>query len=317
MYWYSTFAPHGPAAAALARLGWPVLVGFTLVSLLMWALLAWLIVRRRGSYATHAPVDSGGGIAFVVNAGFVVPAIVLAIVFVATLRSLAAFPTEHGTHRTPPHIRVTAHRWWWEVEYLVDGLSRQVTSATELHIPVGVPVDVELVSRDVIHSFWTPALHGKVDLVPGVVNRIRLHAETPGVFAGECAEYCGLQHTNMLLWVVAEPADAFNRFLTREREDAVAPADATAALGQTVFLNKACSLCHRVRGTAAQATVGPDLTHFGNRRFIDGPFPKTEAYLRAWVTHAQSLKPGVIMPSVIDLSGPELAALSAYLQQLQ
>jgi cytochrome c oxidase subunit 2 len=280
-------------------------------------LIAWAGFRCHGTYERHASVDAGGGVGWIIGGGFVIPTVVLGIVFIAMLRSLTAFPIAHGTHHSAPQVRVIGHRWWWEIEYLLGSTAEHVKSDTELHIPAGQPIDIELISADVIHSFWVPALHGKVDMLPDTPTHIRIDARTAGTYGGACAEFCGTQHATMLFAVVAHPRQEFDRWLAREREDAVVPTDPEALAGQVLFNSKACALCHTIRGTSARGRVGPDLTHFGRRDLLDGPMPNNEAYLRAWVAHAQSLKPGVIMPSLLDLSGTELRALTAYLRQLQ
>ena len=191
-------------------------------------------------------------------------------------------------------------------------------TANEVHIPVGQPVDLQLVSADVIHSFWAPRLHGKVDLIPGMDNRIRIQADEPGVYHGACAEFCGLQHAHMRFVVVAEEPAAFEAWLDNQRKPAVErPLTAAAQRGKALFNAGPCVLCHTVRGTDARGTVGPDLTHFAKRALIGAAFPQDVATLHAWVTNAPSLKPGTLMPALTQFSGSELQDLVAYLQTLQ
>src|SRR5207237_4857130 len=165
-------------------------------------------------------------------------------------------------------------QWWWEVQYRMGDLTQYVTTANEIHIPAGRPVDLQLVSADVIHSFWAPRLHGKVDLIPGMDNRIRLQADRPGVYQGACAEFCGLQHARMRFVVVAEESPAFEAWLEHQRQPAAARvSSASGERGKPLFMNVACVLCHTVRGTDARGTVGPDLTHFAQRRLIGAALP--------------------------------------------
>ena len=235
----------------------------------------------------------------------------------ATLGVLSAFPMDQ-TRRPAPAIRVIGHQWWWEVEYLVGDLPQHFRTANELHVPAGQPVDVELVTADVIHSFWVPRLHGKVDLVPGLRNQIRIQAALPGVYAGECAEFCGLQHANMRLQVVAETPAAYVDWLQRQRQPAATPVNAAARRGAQVFRDGACPMCHTVAGTGALATVGPDLTHVGSRLSLAaGTLPNDVADLHAWVVNAPSLKPGTQMPALTQLTGPQLHDLVAYLEELR
>jgi cytochrome c oxidase subunit 2 len=322
---FSALAPAGRASRALAELGWSAMIPFALVALAMWALLAWVAWRRTGSFTEHEPPDESGGERWVHVGGIALPLVAFSVVFVLTLRTLAAFPMECGQPAASawcapdgrPDARVTGHQWWWQVQYLRGDLPGQVFSANELHVPVGQPFDIELVSDDVIHSFWVPRLHGKVDLVPGMQNRIRLEAEEPGVYGGECAEFCGQQHTRMRFVVVAQTVPDFERWLASQREPAPAPAEPAAQRGQAIFEQSSCSFCHTLRGTGAHGSVGPDLTHFASRSLIAASFPNDVATLHAWVTNAQSLKPGARMPTLPLFQGGQLHDLVAYLRTLE
>lgn len=311
----STFRPAGPAARSLSHLGWFVLITFLVTTAVMWVLIGWVGYRRRGSLAEHEPVDADGGFGWILIGGFAIPAAVLATIFVVTLQSMSAFPMEHG--HGDPQIKVIGHQWWFEVEYLIGGIDQRVKTATEIHIPVGRPVEIALETRDVIHSFWVPQLHGKVDLMPGMTNHVRLQADRPGRYRGECAEYCGVQHANMILYVIAEPDDDFQAWLEAQRRPALDPPTDAAARGRQQFERAACALCHTVRGTPALGSVGPDLTHLAARETIaGGMLPNNVANLHAWVTHARSLKPGTEMPDMTMFTGEELHDLVEYLQSL-
>jgi cytochrome c oxidase subunit II len=317
----SMLSPAGPAARSLARLGWPILIAFTLVTAVMWVLIAIAATRRPGTLAEHAPIEAKDGIGGMILGGFLVPTVVFAAVFVATLRTMSAMPIDHsgGAREMPPaDIVVTGQQWWWKAEYHPGTLQEQFTTANEIHVPVGRPVEIELVSRDVIHSFWAPSLHGKVDLVPGLVNHVRIQADTPGVYPGGCAEFCGRQHARMKFLVVAETPEAYAQWLEAERQPAAAPATDEARRGQDLFMTRACVLCHTVRGTLAHGAVGPDLTHLGARRTLAAASqPKDIATLHAWVVDAPSLKPGVRMPALNEFTGRELHDLVAYLDGLR
>jgi cytochrome c oxidase subunit 2 len=218
----------------------------------------------------------------------------------------------------PPDIRMVGHQWWWQVEYVKGGPPQYMMTANELHIPVGRPVDIDLTSYDVIHSFFVPTLHGKVDLIPGQVNRIRIEADHAGVYQGRCAEFCGAQHAQMGFLVIADAPANYEAWLARQGEDAEQPATGQQRHGQQLFLSRACSLCHTIRGTLANGRVGPDLTHIGSRAGLaSNTLANNTANLEAWVTHAQSLKPEVVMPDVTEFKGDELRDLVAYLQQLR
>jgi cytochrome c oxidase subunit 2 len=312
-------APAGPAAHRIASLGWFVLITFSVVTVVMWVIVFWLAYRRRGTLDSHQPIDAPEDRRWILIGGFTIPIIVLGTIFVVMLKSMSAFPMgNHDMAPSPPTVRLTGHQWWWEVEYLDGDVHGHVTDANEIHIPAGRPIDIELRSHDVIHSFWVPRLHGKVDLIPDLVNRIRIQADQPGVYRGECAEYCGPQHAHMVFYVVAHTADDFQRWLARSREPGSVPADAFAQHGQQVFMTAACVLCHTIRGTDARGRVGPDLTHVGSRLGIAAnTAPNDVASLEAWVTHAQSLKPSAQMPNITALDGEDLRALVAYLRQLK
>jgi cytochrome c oxidase subunit 2 len=314
----SMLSPGGPASQSIAALGWFVFILFLVVTAIMWGLILWIGLRRRGSFEYHAPFDIDGGQRWIVIGGFIIPAIILAVVFIYGLSSMSAFPLhDHHGAMGPPDIRITGHQWWWQVEYVKGPVDRRVLTANEIHIPAGRPVDIDLASDDVIHSFWVPALHGKVDLIPGMTNRIRIQAN-PGSYRGQCAEYCGAQHGNMILLVVADAPDRFESWLNAQRQPAVEPVDGQQRRGQDLFMSRPCALCHTIRGTLAQARVGPDLTHIGSRRRIAANMLENNAAnLAAWITHAQSLKPAVAMPNITQFTGEELRAVVAYLQSLK
>jgi cytochrome c oxidase subunit 2 len=214
-------------------------------------------------------------------------------------------------------VRVIARQWWWELQYQADPPSQMVITANELHIPVGKPVLLELESRDVIHSFWVPALHGKRDLIPGHPSTTYLRADQPGVYRGQCAEFCGDQHARMGLLVVAEPPEVFQQWLAHARAPAPEPADEVTRRGREVFLRGPCVMCHAVSGTIAAATNGPDLTHVAGRRTLAGAtVANVPGNLAGWILDAQAIKPGNHMPP-LPLPAPDLQALLAYLETLR
>ncbi len=315
----STFNAHGPAAQRIASLSWLMTILFLVITLVMWVLIAWAAKKRRGTLEEHAPVDIGGGQGWIAIGGLAIPLVVLSILFILGLRLLAEFPI-HGPHHHPmkPDILIIGHQWWWEVQYLNDSPDKEFTTANEIHIPAHRAINIELESYDVMHSFWVPALHGKVDLIPGHPNFIRIEASQPGNFAGQCAEYCGAQHAHMRLLVVAEEPDEYAAWLDQQRKPAAPPNSTAAIAGEQTFLAGPCSMCHQVRGTGAGGRVAPDLTHIASRRYIAAnSFPNNNAYLEAWVTHAQSLKPEAEMPDLTQFNGQQLRDLVAYLRQLQ
>jgi cytochrome c oxidase subunit 2 len=322
----STSNAHGPAAHSIARLSHAMSITFLITIAIMWALLGIALSKNRGSLKEHMPIEVGGGQAWVGIGGIAIPLLVLSIFFFLGLDLLADFPI-HGDHgainmgsmtaKSKPDILIIGHQWWWEVHYLGDP-DQQITTANEIHIPVNRPVNIELRSADVIHSFWVPSLHGKVDLLPGNVNFIRIEASEAGSYLGQCAEYCGKQHANMHILVIAQAPAAFDTWLANQRKPGVQPSTPDTLTGQEAFHSGPCSQCHTVRGTSASGKFGPDLTHIGIREQIGSDtFPNNNAYLEGWITNAQSLKPGCKMPNITEYSGAQLRSLVAYLRQLQ
>lgn len=313
----SILRPAGPAAGNLAQMGWVVFLLFSVITLIVVGILLFAVLRRTGSLETHAPWNEGGGHSWVWIGGFAIPLIVLGGLFVYTLHGMAEFPIHDG-HQPHPDIQIIGHQWWWEIHYLEGDVSRHFVTANEIHIPSGRPMDIELESADVIHSFWVPALHGKMQLIPGKKNFIRIQAEQPGVYQGQCGLYCGEQHAHMRLLVVADEPDGYRAWFNQQLEPAVDPPDQYAQHGREVFQRSACSLCHTIGGTLAQGTVAPNLTHLASRARIAGnSYANNTANLEAWVTHAQSLKPGALMPNLTAFNGTDLQALVAYLQELK
>jgi cytochrome c oxidase subunit 2 len=214
-------------------------------------------------------------------------------------------------------IHIIGHQWWWEVEYEDGTPSQRMLTANEIHIPVGRPVVFKVTSRDVIHSFWVPNLDGKRDLIPGYTTAIWLQATRPGLFRGQCAEFCGLQHAHMAIDVTAEPEDAFNRWLDARRAAASAPTGDRERRGHDVFMAARCAGCHTIRGTDANGRVAPDLTHIASRDSIGaGTLPNTPEHLAGWLVNPQASKPGNQMPPN-PLASDDMQALVAYLETLR
>jgi cytochrome c oxidase subunit II len=218
--------------------------------------------------------------------------------------------------KTPAfRIEVTGHQWWWEVRYQGKEASRSFTTANEIHIPTGEPVRVVLWSEDVIHSFWVPALTGKTDTIPGQHNETWLEADTPGVYRGQCTEYCGQQHAHMGFSVVAQKPEDFQAWWDAQLRPAPEPATDQIAQGRTDFVVR-CGVCHAVNGTQAGGRVGPDLTHLMSRGAIAAnTLPNTIGYLAGWIANPQAMKPGNLMPT-LTLSGRELTDIRSYLETL-
>jgi cytochrome c oxidase subunit 2 len=251
----------------------------------------------------------------------VVSALVIVTVLILFALLIADFFAGNAIYATPdPHalaIKVTGHQWWWEVEYQDPQPSEIMTTANEIHVPLGKPVKLELQSGDVIHSFWVPNIHGKKDLVPGHPTTTWFTANRAGEFRGQCAEYCGEQHAHMRLVFVTQSSEAFSNWLSAQKKSAPEPRTDSQRHGREVFLTSQCVMCHTIQGTSARATLGPDLTHVGGRSMIGaGELPNTRGYLAGWILNASALKPGARMPPN-QLSSDDLNALLDYLESLK
>jgi cytochrome c oxidase subunit 2 len=247
--------------------------------------------------------------------GLILPAVLLVALFLYALGIGHALVAHESPHALRVHV--TGKQWWWEVRY-ENGDDAGMRLANELHIPVGRPVEILLDSTDVIHSFWVPALAGKVDMIPGRTTRLVIQSDRPGTYRGQCAEYCGAQHALMAFHVVAEPAADFEAWLAHQARNAPPPSDPELQLGQDLFFRAGCAACHAIRGTAANGRLGPDLTHVGSRSSLAaGTLGNHVGTMGGWIAGTQDLKPGSLMPSTSSLTGPELRALAAWLQSLE
>ena len=312
---HSVLNPASPQARLIDRL-WDSMYGVAAaVFVLVVLALLWAAFHRRDSAEpTEDPRHIRGMRTAVLAATALTTAILLAfLVFDITVgRAITTNPGKNALQ-----VRVTGHQWWWEVQYR-DSLPQDwVTTANEIHIPVGRPVVFELRSTDVIHSFWPPNLSPKRDEIPGNENSLWFRADSAGVYRGQCAEYCGHQHAKMAFVMVAEPPADFAKWLTRERDTALTPADSLTRRGQEVFLASSCRMCHAISGTPAGSRIGPDLTHLASRQTIAaGTLPNTRGNLAGWIIDPQSIKPGAKMPAN-QLKPNDLQALLAYLESLR
>lgn len=299
----STLDPHGPVAAGIARTWWLMAGAAALVLVLVVGLALYATLRDPAGRA-RLPAN-----ALLAGGGVLLPAVLLGALLV------------HGTAlgrritaqaQAPVRIEVTGHRWWWEVRY-PPGIGPGVVTANELHLPVGLPVEIVLTSTDVIHSFWIPSLAGKLDMVPGMLNTLRLTADRPGRFRLQCAEFCGAQHARMGMWVVAQPAEQFTAWL-RGRAAPAAPAAADVAR----FAALGCAQCHRIDGTTAAGSGGPVLTHLADRPSLGaGTAPLDAATLRAWLAdHGSAMKPGSTGPAVRTLDEQDVQRMATMLGAL-
>ena len=304
----STLDSKGPAASRIEGLWWLMFWISAVVFVVVLAML-WIAIRRRRGRPLGREVRWGEPL--IIIGGVVVPAIVLVTVFALSLRDMGALSAEGRTAELT--VDVVGHDWWWEAVYEESG----ARTANEIHIPVGVPVRLRLTTDDVIHSFWVPQLQAKIDMIPGRTNEMWLQADEPGRFRGQCAEFCGLQHANMVFYVVAEAPADFETWAEQNARPANVPTSTTASLGMEVFMTSSCVGCHAIEGTPADAEIGPDLTHLAGRSTLAaGVLENTRDNLAAWVTDPQDIKPGSAMPPT-ELTSDELDALLDYLEQLE
>jgi cytochrome c oxidase subunit II len=310
----SALNPKSSQAAQIALLWWAMLSVFTVVLLAVMVLLAAAVVRRSKD-KEPSELSERQKRNMVLTGGVIIPIVVLFIFIgysVVVGRYTAGVP-----HNVPVTIEIVGHQWWWDVRYRIEGRELDVRTANEIRLPIGVPVKIVLESRDVIHSFWMPNFQGKTDLIPGRKNFTWVTATDPGVYRGQCAEFCGLQHAKMAFIVISEPEEDFYAWLERETQPASVPTTPEQVRGRDIFQTASCTMCHTVRGTTALAEVAPDLTHVGSRTTLAaGTLPNTRGHLAGWLANPQSIKPGSRMPNLY-LSNEELEALTAYLESLK
>lgn len=311
----SSLRPEGPQAGRIRSLWWFMFAVAAAVWLIVNLFLVWAVRRARrrdlplieptGDAPMKRSVAIGTGITVLILTVFLVSDI-------ATGHALGSMP-----HKNALRIEVKGHQWWWEVNYLDPTPGRMVTTANEIHIPVGEPVQIVGTSPDVIHSFWIPSLQGKKDLIPGHTTSTWLRADTAGIYRGQCAEFCGAQHAKMIAFVIAEPREKFEAWYNSQLDSARAPSDSITTRGQQVFLKSACSACHTISGTRAGGRIGPVLSHIGSRMTLaSGWLRNTRGNLGGWIVDPQGIKPGAKMPPN-NIDPADLQALITYLESLK
>jgi cytochrome c oxidase subunit II len=312
----NVFAPVSTPAFLIRDLSWLVLAVSAAIFLVVAYLLVHALVRfraRPGEDDREPPQVYGSNSIEV--AWIVVPLLIVVVLFLATARTV--FDIERAAASGPTlRVTVVGHQWWWEFRYPDLG----IVTANELHLPVSEPAErrltfLRLEAVDVIHSFWIPQLNGKTDVIPNHPNTMWVEPLRAGAYYGQCAEYCGTQHANMQIRVFVHPRAEFDRWVASQQ---ARPAESPAvAAGRAVFLGTACVNCHIVRGTAADGTFGPDLTHLMSRTTIGaGVARNTKENLRQWVRDPAQLKPGVLMPAM-NLSNDQIDAVVGYLLTLK
>ena len=311
----SVIDPAGPQSRRISFLWWLMLIVLSVVYVIVMITL-FLAVRRgrqREQSATEPETEQRLTRRVAMAVGLTVVILFSLLLFdFTTGRAIYSVQSNDAIE-----IKVTGHQWWWDFEYIAAVPSQRVRTSNEIHIPVGRPVKLQMTSQDVIHSFWVPNLHGKTDLLPGHQTVTWLQADAPGVYRGQCAEYCGHQHANMALAVIAESPDQFNAWLENQRRPAPAPMNDEQQRGQQIFLTRSCVMCHQIRGTIAGGRTAPDLTHLASRHYIAaGTLLNNRGNLGGWIVDPQRIKPGNKMPPN-QLSGEELNALLSYLEILK
>lgn len=312
----------GPQSARIERLYWLIFWISVTVFVLVIGTLSGALARRtrRGEPAMPAPIlDTAAADRTATKIVGIAVGLTVITLFVLLVESVVAAKNETQSlvSKNPISIQVIGHQWWWEVVYPNTDPSQQVTTANEIHIPVGVPVVLNTASRDVIHSFWAPNLQGKRDLIPGYTTALWFQADKPGVFRGQCAEFCGLQHAKMAFYIVAEDSATFQQWLQQQTKPAPDPDNDQKKHGEQVFLQNQCVMCHTIRGTIAGSRVGPDLTHVAGRMSLAaGTLPNNIGNLAAWIADPQGIKPGNRMPPNL-LPASDLQDLLAYLETLK
>ena len=309
------FSPKGTPAHFIFGLSMFVLAITAAIFVAAGGILAYVLIRyrQRATDSDHEPAQIYGSNQIELS-WTVIPMLIVVILFLTTARVI--FSTEYATK--PPgalDVVVIGHQFWWEFRYPKLG----IVTANELHIPVSdphhpTPTYLELSSADTDHSFWVPRLAGKTDLIPNRVNVMWIDPESPGLYLGQCAQYCGVQHAKMLLRVYGQSQGDFDGWVAQQQQPA--KRDAAGGEGQAVFLGNACMNCHTIAGTRAVGRFGPDLTHLASRDTIaSGAVQNTPENLRKWIDNPNHMKPGCLMPAM-HLNDHDLNAVTAYLTTL-
>ncbi|MBI3407468.1 MAG: cytochrome c oxidase subunit II [Planctomycetes bacterium] len=327
----SIFDPVSPPAESIRDLAFLIFAITGLIFLIVEGILLYSVFRFR-----HGPPNGGAeppqvyGSTPIEIAWTAAPALivfVMTLVITRTLWEVNVDPKTPPTDSKPLRVTVIGHQWWWEYVYeSYDGEKLGFITANELHVPASNlkvaserrPVYLTLQSADVCHSFWVPRLAGKMDLIPGRTNSLWFETGHKELFLGQCAEFCGTQHAKMLLRVNVDAPDDFARWLLEQQKPAIDDAkDPKVAEGKKTFLAHSCVNCHRVRGTSAVGSYGPDLTHLMSRKTLaSGILPNSRDNLRKWIADPQVVKPGCLMPA-FGLSAENLERIVDYLASLR
>ena len=307
----------GPLAERTAHLWWLAFWLASGVYVVVLGMLWWAMARARRREREGAVLDEGGEQRMTkgVTYGIAAAIVILLTFLVADLsvgRTLSPIPITQ-----PLTIELTGKQWWWQATYADTSVHGRFTTANEIHVPVGTPVLFLLSAQDVIHSLWVPSLAGKKDMIPGYTQSFWFTADTAGIYRGQCAEFCGMQHAKMALFIVAEPHEQYRAWVARQQQPSSIPTDSAPMRGKSLLLGGTCVMCHAIEGTPAGSHAGPDLTHLASRRTIAaGSLPNTRETLRAWITDPQRIKPGAKMPATA-FAPNDMNALLSYLESLK
>ncbi len=319
----SPLDPAGPQSGKIDNLWWSFFWLLAAIFVAVMAATCWTLTRRPRDLAEdalesrHKASEETDSKARRVVTGLTIATIFILFVLVVASVGTGKATSELANKKNGLTVEVTGNQWWWQIRYLNTDPSQILVTANEIHVPVGRPVQIRGLSNDVIHSFWVPNLNGKRDLIPSRTTSEWIEADRPGLYRGQCAEFCGLQHAHMALWVVAEPQEKFDAWMQAQLQPAMPPSDSETERGEQVFLNHACVLCHQIRGTTAAGQNAPDLTHFGSRRGIAAnTLPNTKGNLAGWILDPQSVKPGNHM-ATIAMASTDLQPLIDYLESLK
>jgi cytochrome c oxidase subunit 2 len=305
-----SFAVVTPQGTSIVELFWLAMVPSALILAIVLGGIVVVLVRDRGGVNVPDPEPRHYGRALEIT-WTAIPLLLVIVFFGLGLRTMAVVNAEP---EPALRVQVIGHQWWWEFRYPDLG----IVTANELHVPTGVPVRLELLSADVIHSFWVPRFGWKKDAIPTRSNSLSVQVNEAGTYDGACTEYCGTQHAWMRITVVAQPQAELDAWVKAQQTPAAAPTDALAQRGRDLFASSTCVNCHAVAGTNANARVGPDLSHVGSRATIGAGVAQRNAdTLQQWIQSPQAIKPGVLMPGYPALGQSDLAALAAYLDGLK
>ncbi len=304
--------PKSPQGLAISNLFVLTLLIAAAIFLLVAGLVVYIAFRYRARDGQGDPKPNFGRTKLEI-AWTLGPLLLLAFLFVLTVKGMGDADPAVGQD-AQPNLLVVAHQWWWEIGYPGTG----ITTANEIHLPAGQPMLASVESEDVIHDLWIPQIGRKIDMIPGKSNMVWLEADVPGVYEGACAEYCGVEHSKMLIRAIVQPQEEYNAWIVAQRKNAPRiPTDAGAVMGQKLFQQKTCISCHAINGTDANAKVGPNLTHFASRQTLaSGIMLNNKFNLAKWIQDPQEIKPGSYMPD-LQLTQDEVKQLVDYVETLK